>query len=114
MLSFHVYAEPAPLQETLDKAVAIGKRTGKQILITETLANWDFGKPAFGELASDEAQLRHYQKVLPVLMKSPIGWMAWGMIVNRTFDPFTDILYPNGQPRPAATYLQKMLKQGAR
>jgi hypothetical protein len=27
-------------------------------------------------------------------------------------DPFTDNFYPNGQPRPAAVYLEDMLKNG--
>ena len=98
------------LQQTIDQAVTISKNAGKPILITETLANWDFGSPDFGKLASDEGQLAHYQKVLPVLLKSPIGWMAWGMVISRDFDPFTDIFFPDGHPRPAAVYLEKMLK----
>ena len=110
VLTFHVYGEPAKLQAAIDKAVSIGAQRGKKIFITETLANWDFGTPDFGRLASDEQQLAHYQKDLPVLMKSPMGWIAWGMIVNRTFDPYTDIFYPNGQPRPAAVYLERTLK----
>jgi hypothetical protein len=36
--------------------------------------------------------------------------MAWGMVISRDFDPFTDIFYPDGHPRPAAVYLGKMLK----
>jgi len=32
------------------------------------------------------------------------------MIVSRVNFPFLDILYPNGHPRPAAIYLEKMLK----
>jgi hypothetical protein len=110
VLTFHVYREPEGLQQTIDRAVAIGKSVGKPIFITETLANWDFGSPDFGTLATDEKQLEHYQKVLPVLMKSPIGWMAWGMVMSRNFDPFTDIFYPNGHPRPAALFLEKTLK----
>ena len=113
VLTFHVYGEPARLQSVINEAVSVSKRCNKQILITETLANWDFGSPEFGRLASDEQQLAHYQNDLPVLMKSPIGWIAWGMIVNRTFDPFTDIFYPDGHPRPAAIYLQEMLRGGA-
>jgi hypothetical protein len=43
-------------------------------------------------------------------MKSPIGWMAWGLVVGRIFDSYTDIFYANGHPRPAAIYLEGMLK----
>ena len=111
VLTFHRYADPAALQATIDKAVAIANKAGKPILMTETLANWDFGQPDFGRLATDEAQLEHYRKVLPVLVKSSIGWVAWGLVMSRDFDPFTDIFYPNGQPRPAAFLLEKMLKE---
>jgi len=114
VLTFHIYAEPERLKSTIDRAVEVSRKAGKRILITETLANWDFGSPDFPGLASDEKQLAHYRKVLPVLINSPVGWIAWGMIINRTFDPYTDIFYPNGQPRPAAIYLEKTLKEAAR
>jgi hypothetical protein len=61
-------------------------------------------------MATDDAQLAHYREVLPVLIKSPIGWIGWGMVISRDFDPFTDIFYPNGTPRPAAVFLEKSLK----
>ncbi len=110
VLTFHVYRGPEELQRTIEQALTYSKKTGKQILITETLANWDFGSPQFPGLTSDEQQLGHYQEVLPVLIRARIGWMAWGMMVSRCFEPFTGILYPNGLPRPAALYLEKMLK----
>ena len=110
VLTFHVYAEGDSLEATIARAVDLGRRTHKPIFITETLANFDFGKPDFGSLASDEAQLAHYQKVLPILLRSPVGWMAWGLVISRDFDPSTDIFYPNGEPRPAALYLERELK----
>jgi len=48
---------------------------------------------------SGEQQLAHYEKVLPVLLRSPIGWISWGLVVSHDFDPFTDIVYPDGHPR---------------
>jgi hypothetical protein len=113
VLTFHQYADPSKLQATIDKAVEIGKKANKPILMTETLANWDFGQPDFGSLATDEEQLEHYRRVLPVLVGSPIGWVAWGLVMSRDFDPFTDIFYPNGQPRPAAVLLERMLKESS-
>jgi hypothetical protein len=112
VVTLHVYAGPEQLRPVIEKAQAFGKRAGKPILITATLANWDFGAPDFGKLATDEAQLAHYQQVLPVLMKSPIGWMAGGLVISHDFDPFTDIFYPDGHPRPAALFLEKTLKRG--
>lgn len=114
VITFHVYGDAARLNAEIGKAQGVAKNAKKQILITETLANWDFGKPDFGALATDEAQLGHYQEVLPVLMKSPIGWIGWGMVISRDFDPYTDIFYPNGIPRPAAAYLERTLKADAR
>ena len=110
VVTFHVYGDAAGLKASIDSAQAFGKKSKKPILITETLANWDFGKPDFGAMATDEAQLAHYQDVLPTLVKSPIGWIGWGMVISRDFDPFTDIFYPNGIPRPAAVFLEKSLK----
>jgi len=112
VVTFHIYGGPEQLQPVIEEAQAFGKSSGKPVLITETLANWEFGRPDFGKLATDEAQLAHYQKVLPVLMRSPIGWMAWGLVISHDFDPFTDIFYPDGHPRPAALFLEKTLKGG--
>lgn len=113
VVTFHVYGGPERIQSEIDKAQTFAKSSGKPILITETLANWDFGSPDFGKLATDEQQLAHYQEVLPVLVKSPIGWMGWGLVISHDFDPFTDIFYPEGHARPAAVYLEKVLKEGS-
>lgn len=109
VITFHVYGDAARLSKSITEARDFSEKSKKQILITETLANWDFGKPDFGAMATDEAQLAHYRDVLPVLIKSPVGWMGWGMVISRDFDPYTDIFYPNGTPRPAATFLEKAL-----
>jgi hypothetical protein len=114
VVTFHVYGNAAQLSAAIEKALAFSEKSKKRILITETLANWDFGKPDFGAMATDEAQLAHYQEVLPVLTKSPVGWIGWGMVMSRDFDPYTDIFYPNGVPRPAAVLLEKLLKTAGR
>jgi hypothetical protein len=111
VITFHIYGDAAQLKAGIEKARAFGEQRGKQMLITETLANWDFGKPDFGSAATDEAQLEHYRDVLPALIQSPIGWIGWGMVISRDFDPYTDIFYPNGIPRPAATFLERTLKE---
>jgi hypothetical protein len=113
VVTFHVYGDAGQLNAAIRNAREFKEKSNKQILITETLANWDFGKPDFGQMATDEAQLAHYRDVLPVLVQSPIGWIGWGMVISRDFDPFTDIFYPNGIPRPAALYLERTLKTEA-
>ncbi|MGC1382829.1 MAG: hypothetical protein WA823_03550 [Candidatus Acidiferrales bacterium] len=111
VITFHIYGDARQLKTGIEKALAFSAQTQKQILITETLANWDFGEPDFGAAATDEAQLKHYEDVLPALVRSPIGWIGWGMVISRDFDPYTDIFYPNGTPRPAATFLEQTLKE---
>jgi hypothetical protein len=112
VLSFHVYGEPEVLEKAFSDAVHFSQKAGKAIVITETLANFAFMPFNMESLASDEGQLKHYQKVLPTLMKSPIGWMSWGLVVGRIFNPYCDIFYANGYPRPAAVYLERVLKEG--
>ena len=113
VVTFHIYGDAGHLSDGIEKARAYSEKTNKRILITETLANWDFGKPDFGAMATDEAQLEHYRNVLPVLTKSPVGWIGWGLVISHDFDPYTDIFYPNGIPRPAAVLLEKSLKEAA-
>jgi len=110
VVTFHVYGDATQLDAAIRKAQEFSEKSKKRILITETLANWDFGRPDFGAMATDEAQLAHYREVLPVLLKSPIGWIGWGMVISHDFDPYTDIFYPSGIPRPAAVFLERELK----
>jgi len=110
VLTFHVYGQPETLEKAFKEARDFSAKAGKPIVITETLANFSFMPYDIEVLATDEGQLKHYQKTVPTLMKSPIGWMAWGLVVGRIFDPYTDIFYANGYPRPAALYLEQTLK----
>jgi hypothetical protein len=111
VITFHIYGDASQLNAGIEKARVFSEKSSKQILITETLANWDFGRSDFGTAATDEAQLEHYRDVLPVLVRSPIGWIGWGMVISRDFDPYTDIFYPNGIPRPAAVFLERTLRE---
>src|ERR1051326_1930328 len=113
VVTFHTYGDANKLQKDIDAAREFEQQSGKRVLITETLANWDFGRPDFGKLSSDEEQLAHYKSVLPMLVKSPVGWMGWGLVISHDFDPWTDIFYPNGTPRPAAQFLKTMLQTSA-
>ncbi len=110
VLTFHVY-QPDTIQKEIDQAHAFGLEQGKPIFITETLANFQFMPYDVASLATDAGQLERYKVLLPILTKSPIGWMAWGLVVGRIFDSYTDIFYANGHPRPAALYLEEMLKR---
>jgi hypothetical protein len=110
VLTFHVYGDPEALEKAIQRARDFSAKAGKPIFITETLANFSFMPYDVETIATDEGQLRHYQKVLPTLIKSRIGWMSWGLVIGRIFDAYCDIFYANGHPRPAAVYLERMLK----
>lgn len=111
VLTFHIYStEPEKLRAVIERAKAFSDKVGKPIFCTETLANFRFGPYDIETLATDQGQLEHYQKIVPVWLDAPIGWMAWGLVVGRIFDSYTDIFYANGHPRPAAGYLERMLK----
>ena len=111
VLTYHVYGDPEALEKSIDQASSIGLKAAKPIFITETLANFAFMPFDVEKVASDDAQLKHYQRVLPTLLKSKIGWMGWGLVVGRIFNPYCDIFYANGYPRPAAIYLENALKE---
>jgi hypothetical protein len=110
VLTFHIYGDPDKLRSTIEKAKGVGKKYGKPIFITETLANFKYPPYDIAEMATDQGQLEHYRKDLPVLLESKIGWMAWGLVIGRVFDSYTDIFYANGQARPAAIYLREALE----
>jgi hypothetical protein len=112
VITFHVYGNPERIASAVEKASAFSTTVGKPTFISETLANFSFPPYDVTELATDQGQLNHYQKVVPALLKSNMGWMAWGLVVGRIFDSYTDIFYANGHPRPAAVYLREMLRQG--
>ena len=112
LLTFHVYGDPDRIRSITQKAAAFAAKEHKPILITETLANFKFPPYDIAAIATDTGQLEHYRKVLPALLESKMGWMAWGLVVGRTFDSYTDIFYANGYPRPAAVYLRDALAHG--
>jgi hypothetical protein len=111
LLSLHVYKPFAETQHVIEEARAFANQTGKPLLITECLANTNDWLTVFGDenLANDAGQLAHYQKFLPLLMQSHLGWYSWGFITGHLFGGFVDIIDPNGYRRPAAVYLQRIL-----
>ena len=49
-------------------------------MLTECLANTNNWLTIFGEehLSTNEAQLEYYRRILPILVKSRLGWYAGG------------------------------------
>lgn len=115
LLSLHVYSPARQTRAILDRARAFAGSVRKPLLVTECLANTDNWLTVFGDerLATDAGQLAHYEKVLPVLMNSHLGWYSWGFVVGHLFGGFTGIIYQNGYRRPAAMYLAKTLRSAS-
>jgi hypothetical protein len=115
VLSIHSYVLGDELARNLRLAADFAGQAHKGIILSECLANTDDWLKAYGEesISTDEGQLKHYQRTLPLVLKSGIGWYAWGGIVGRMFTPTTDLVYPSGYLRPAALYLQRVLSTEA-
>jgi inosine-uridine nucleoside N-ribohydrolase len=115
VLSIHSYVLGDRLVKTLNEAAAFAREKNKSVLLTECLANTNNWLNKYGEegLSSDEGQLHHYERTLPVILKSGMGFYAWGGMVGAMFTPTTDLVYPSGYLRPAAAYLQRELVRGA-
>jgi peptidoglycan/xylan/chitin deacetylase (PgdA/CDA1 family) len=115
LLSIHSYQSGDALTKVLEEAQAFARLQNKPIVLSEGLANTDDWLKVHGEerLSTDEAQLRHYEATVPILLESGIGWYSWGFVAGGMFTPFTDIILANGYRRPAAAYLEEQLK-GAR
>ena len=115
VLSIHSYLLGDELVKTLRSAAAFAHQAGKGILLSECLANTDDWLKAYGEesISTDEGQLRHYQRTLPLILNSGMGWYSWGGMAGRMFTPSTDLVYPSGYLRPAALYLRRELAGAA-
>jgi hypothetical protein len=111
VLSIHSYVLGDALVKVLKTASEFAAQQHKGLLLTECLANTDDWLKSYGEesLSTDEGQLRHYERTLPIILKSGIGFYAFAGFVGRMFTPTTDIIHPNGYMRPAAAYLQREL-----
>jgi uncharacterized protein YchJ len=115
VLSIHSYVLGDELARNLKTAADFAGQAHKGIILSECLANTDDWLKSYGEerVSTDEGQLKHYERTLPLILNSGIGWYAWGGMVGRMFTPTTDLVYPSGYLRPAALYLQRVLSTAA-
>lgn len=116
VISFHRYIGPNPDKWAahLEEANQYAQLKGKPILLTEWgYPTWGAQRYA-GRIITDDEQAKFYQEVLPVLMRSKIGWQIFDLMMG--YGPFgrMSLFKPNGEPRPAAVVIEKHLKQGNR
>ena len=106
LISFHSYETGENLANRLAEARELGSQAGKEIIVTECLAN--FPTPDWYG-GTDWGQLAHYRRTLPILAKGDVGWVSWGFVCGNAFESFTGIIYQTGFRRPAANYLAASL-----
>jgi hypothetical protein len=111
VLSIHSYLLGDELVNNLKAASDFARQENKAVILSEGIANTDNWLKAYGDesISTDEGQLRHYERTLPIILNSGIGWYSWGCIAGRMFTPSTDLIYPSGYLRPAAIYVQREL-----
>lgn len=102
VISFHTYETGENLAKRLSEAKELGRQTGKEVIVSECLAN--FPTPDWYS-GTDWGQLAHYRRTLPVLARGGVGWVSWGLVCGNAFESFTGIVYQTGFRRPAANYV---------
>ena len=102
IISFHCYEPADKLQEDLHRAYTVCASYSKPVLLTECLANSALDDV---ESATDEGQVRVYERDIPVLVGAQIGWFQFCLMVGRAPFSYTGLFYANGVQRPAATLL---------
>ena len=110
LISFHTYETGENLAKRLAEAKELSSQAGKEIIVTECLAN--FPTPDWYG-GTDWGQLAHYRRTLPVLAQSGVGWVSWGLVCGNAFESFAGIVYQTGFRRPAANYLAVSLGASA-
>ena len=116
VISLHSYSPAPEMKKYLEDGRRFAEQKRKPVIVSECLANTNNWLIVFGEerLSTDEAQLEHYRGILPILVESHLGWYSWGFITGNVFGAFVDIINPSGYRRPAAMYLEQVLKGEAR
>ena len=110
LICFHSYeTDPEKWKLLLKEAKKYAKIKGKPILLTE----WGYPlwgtEVSAGRLITDEDQLKFYEKVMPLVQESKIGWHFFDLIMG--YGPFArvSVLKPNGDRRPSALVIEKYL-----
>ncbi len=109
-ISFHSYeTDPEKWKLLLKKAVEYAELKGKPVLLTE------WGYPTWwmsvseNRLITDEEQSEYYEKVMPLLLESKIGWYLFDLVMGRSPFARISIIKSNGDRRPSALVVEKYL-----
>jgi len=107
VLSFHTY-EANP--EKFKKLIAFFKKNSEQYQKPFIVSEWGNSVYSLPKTITDQEQLKYYQTIMPLMQQAKIGWYFWELITGN--DPFAyqGILYPNGQGRPASSFIEESLQ----
>ena len=110
LICFHSYeTDPEKWKLLLKKAAQYAELNGKPVLLTE------WGYPTWGTVVSagrlitNVDKLKFYEKVMPLLQESKIGWYFFDLIMGRSPFARISVLKPNGDRRPSALVIEKYL-----
>ncbi len=109
VLSFHTYeANPEKFKEL----VRMFKRKSEEYQKPFIVSEWGNSIYSLPKSITDEEQLNYYQTIMPLMEEEEIGWYFWGLVVGN--DPFAyqTIFYPDGQRRPAGSFIEELLQRG--
>lgn len=106
ILSFHTY-EANP--EKFKKLIAFFRKNREEYKKPVIVSEWGNSVYSLPKSVTDEEQLKYYQTIMPLIEEANIGWYFWELMVGN--DPFAyqGIFYPNGQRRPAGSFIEKTL-----
>lgn len=108
ILSFHIYeANPAKFKEL----VSMFKRKSEEYQKPFIVSEWGNSVYSSPKSITDEEQLKYYQTIMPLMEEAEIGWYFFELVVGN--DPFAyqAIFYPDGQRRPAGSFIEKFLQK---
>ncbi len=105
--SVHSYlASGVLLHESLKDCVREAEAAAKELILSE----WGSAIYHIPMAATDEQQLRHYERTLPIVMSNGVSWFLWELMVGNSPFACCGLLYPNGYKRPAAWLIQAALR----
>ncbi|NOY07675.1 MAG: cellulase family glycosylhydrolase [Spirochaetes bacterium] len=112
LICFHSYeTDPEKWKLLLKKANRYAELKGKPVLLTE------WGYPAWGTVVSegrlitDEDQSEFYEKIMPLLKESKIGWYLFDLIMGCSPFAHISVLKTDGDRRPSALVVEKYLEK---
>lgn len=107
ILSFHTYEVEV---EEFKRLITFFQEKSEEYQKPFIISEWGNSVYSSPKVITDEEQLRYYHTIMPLMKQANISWYFWELMVGN--DPFAyqGIFYPNGQRRPAGSFIEEFLK----